>query len=80
MLSAPCPMLFAFPVASRPRGPILKLARGVAVSTGGAYALEQLKGRATDAGQLGVIKGGLKNEMTFIDMRLYSIPPRGEGI
>jgi len=25
---------------------------------------EQLKGRATDAGQLGVIRGGWKNEMT----------------
>ncbi len=34
----------AAPPTSRPGGPILKLARGVAVSTGGAYAPEQLKG------------------------------------
>ena len=71
----------ADPPTSRPRGPVLNTREGaVAVSTGGAYALEQLKGRVTDAGQLGVIRGGWKNETTFIDMRLYSIPPRGEGI
>jgi len=34
----------AGPPTSRLGGPLLKLARGVAVSTGGAYAPEQLKG------------------------------------
>jgi len=34
----------AGPLTSRPGGPVLELARGVAVSTGGAYAPEELKG------------------------------------
>jgi hypothetical protein len=58
MLSAPYPMLFrclkafslrspgvvgnADPPTSRPGGPNLKLARGVAVSTGGAYASNRI--------------------------------------
>jgi len=50
-----CPMVHALcffvasrpkadPPTSRPGGPVLKPARGEAVSTGGAYAPEQLKG------------------------------------
>jgi hypothetical protein len=38
MLYALCSLLFASFVASRPRGPLLELATGVAISTGGAYA------------------------------------------